>query len=284
MDQINSIIFHRNYLFRMIRYHTQTTYRGTKSRTKLIQAINRMSRLINSRRFKRPTEKQKTSMRQKTDIQTLCHHRNQFYYRIRTSKFKFLYRAKEQSIHDEYQEVKRAVKRFIKARKRTFKKQIQAEYDVIASMNDIQTQLEKNTKSIDQIAFTFESIRYAFVKRIRVVQTFFDSSSTLNAEGDVNWRISIVNDSMSLCFLQKGRFRKINRKRKNRIIECDSKKIDAECILNVVTFKSFEFDSKSQIRHFFSLKCKQYQCLHYLENRKLFLKKRLHNFNNKFSL
>lgn len=256
MNQINSTIFYRNYFFRMIRYHIQITYRSTKPRTKLIQAINRMNRLINSRHLKKSTEKQKTSWRQKTNIQTLCHHRNQFYQRIRISKFKLLYRIKKQSIHDEYQKIKRAVKRLINTRKRTLKKQIQSKYDIIVSINDIQTQLEKNAKSIDQTVITFGPIRYVFVKKIRVARAFFDLSSTFNVKNDVNWQISIVNDLMSLCFLQKSRFRKINRKQKNKIIECDLKKIDAKCILNVVTFKSFEFESEFQVRHFFALKCK----------------------------
>ena len=120
-----------------------------------------------------------------------------------------------------------------------------------------------------------------FEKKKCVVQTFFDSSSKINVENDVNWQISIMNDLMSRCFLQKNQFCKTNRQRKNRIIECD---FDAKCIWNVVTFKSFKFESKFQIRQFFSLKCKQYQCFYCFENRILFLKKRLHNFDNKFLL
>ena len=124
------------------------------------------------------------------------------------------------------------------------------------------------------------------MKKIRVAQIFFDSLSTFNIENDMNWRISIVNNLMSLCFLQKNRFRKTNRKRKNRIIKCDPKNIDAKCILNVVTFKLFNFESKSkfQIRYFFLLKCKQYQYFYCFKNCTLSLKKRLYNFDNKFSL
>jgi len=186
MNQISSIIFHRNYLFCMIQYDTQVAYRCTKSRTKSIQAVNRMNRLIDSRRFKRLTDEQRASLRQKAEIKKLYHHRDQLYHRIQTSKFKFLYRAKEESIHDEYQKVKRVVNRLIKARERTLKKQVQAEYDIIASMNDIQAQLEENAKSIDQTVFTFESIQYAFVKRACIAQTFFDSSSAFDVENDVS--------------------------------------------------------------------------------------------------
>jgi len=222
-----------------------------------------MSRLIDSRRLKGLTDEQRASLRQEAEIKELYHHRDQLYHRIRTSKFKFLYRAKEESIHDEYQEVKRVVNRLIKARERALKKQVQAEYDVIASMNDIQAQLEGNAKSIDQTVPIFGSIRYAFVERARIAQAFFDSPSAFDAEGDVGWRVSIVDDLMSLCSLQEGRFRKVSRRRRIRVIECDLKNVDAKYTLNAVMFKSAE--SESQVPHLFSLRCKQYQCLLVLE-------------------
>lgn len=268
----------------MIRYHTQATYRGTKPRTELIQAANRMSRLIDPRRPKGPTEEQKASLRQEAEIQALCRHRVQLYHRIRTSEFKFVYRAKGQPIHDEYQEAKRAVERLIKVRERALKKQVQAEYDAIAPVNDIQAQLEGNAESIDQTVSTSRPVRYAFVERARVAHAFFDPPSAFNAEGDVNWRVSIVDDLVSLCPLQEGRFRKASRKRRSRIIECDSEDVDAECTLNAVTSKSSESESEPQVRHLFPLKCKQYQCLHCLGDRTLPLEERLHNLGSKFSL
>ncbi len=149
-------------------------------------------------------------------------------------------------------------------------------------MNDIQAQLEENAKSIDQTVFTFESIRYAFVKKARIAQTFFDSSSTFNVDDDVNWRVSIVNDLMSLCSLQESRFRKVSWRWRIRVIKCNLKNVDVKYILNAVIFKSAE--SESQISHLFSLRCKQYQCLHCLENRSLPLNERLHNLDSKFSL
>jgi len=78
------------------------------------------------------------------------------------------------------------VKRLIKARERVLKKQVQAEYDVIALMNDIQAQLEENVKSIDQTVLISESIRYAFVKRSRIAQIFFDLSLAFDVKGNVN--------------------------------------------------------------------------------------------------
>jgi len=197
MDQTNSAVFHRNYLSRMIRYHTQATYRGTKPRTELIQAANRMSRLIDPRRPKGLTEGQRQSLHEKAEIKALCYRRDQLYNRIR-SGFKFLYRAEGEPIHDEYQEAKRAVERLIKAQERALKKQIQAEYDAIAPVKDIQAQLEGNTESVDQTVLTSGPVRYAFVERSRIAQAFFDPPSAFGAEGDVGWRVSIVNDLVSL--------------------------------------------------------------------------------------
>jgi len=50
------------------------------------------------------------------------------------------------------------VKRLIKASERALKKQIQAEYDIIASINNIQAQLEENAKSINRAILTSEFI------------------------------------------------------------------------------------------------------------------------------
>lgn len=123
---------------------------------------------------------------------------------VPTEVVTLLYRAKGQPIHDEYQEAKRAVERLIKARERALKKQVQAEYDAIAPVNDIQAQLERNAESIDQTVSTSGPVRYAFVERARVVQAFFDPPSAFNAEGDVNWRVSIVDDWCRYVFCKKA--------------------------------------------------------------------------------
>lgn len=91
------------------------------------------------------------------------------------------------------------MERLIKAREWALKKQVQAEYNAITPVNDIQAQLKGNAESIDQTVSTSGPIQYAFVERARVAQAFFDPPSAFNAEGDVNWRVSIVNDLVSLC-------------------------------------------------------------------------------------
>lgn len=137
------------------------------------------------------------------------------------------------------------MERLIKAQERALKKQIQAEYDAIAPVKDIQAQLEGNTESVDQTVLALGPVRYAFVERSRIAQTFFDPPSAFGAEGDVGWRVSIVNDLVSLCNLQEGRFRKASRRRKTRVIESYPDDTDAESTLNAVTSES---ELESQVR------------------------------------
>ena len=63
MNYINSSIFERNYLSRMIRYDVQTAYLGNAPETELVRAANRMSRWMDPRRPKNQlTDEQKQDM------------------------------------------------------------------------------------------------------------------------------------------------------------------------------------------------------------------------------
>ena len=68
MNHVNSAIFQRNYLSRMIRYDIQATYRSTNSKIELIRVAERISRLINSRRPKKLTDEKKKIIRHKSAI------------------------------------------------------------------------------------------------------------------------------------------------------------------------------------------------------------------------
>lgn len=92
IDHTNLIIFQRNYLSRIIRYDTQAIYEGTAPRTKLIQAVNRISRRINPRRLKELIETQSVNIRQEEKIQKLRGRRDKLFQRIRY-QFTFIYRA-----------------------------------------------------------------------------------------------------------------------------------------------------------------------------------------------
>ena len=281
MDHTNSAIFQRNYLSRMIRYDTQAAYRGTVPRTDLIRAANRMSRLIDLRRPKGLTDEQRESLLQEAEIKELYYRRDQLYNSIR-SQFKFLYRAEGEPIHDQYQEAKRDVERIIKVRERALKRQIQAEYDAIAPVKDIQAQLEGTVEPVCGTLPTSGPIQYAFVERSRIAKAFFDPPLTLGTNGDADWRVSIVDDLVSLCALQEGRFRKARQKQRIRVIESHLDDHGSDCTSDSV--KSESSESESHLPQVFPLRCKPYQCLHCLGNRTLPSDERLHNLGSKFSL
>ena len=279
MDHTNSAIFQRNYLSRMIRYDIQAVYGGTAPRTELIQAANRMSRRIDPRRPKELTEAQSASIRQEEEIQELRGRRDELFQRIR-HQFTFIYRAEGQAIYDQYEEAKRAVDRKIKARERELMKEIQKEYYTIAPVQDMRAQLEGDVELLSPILCTSRRVRYAFVERSRIAKAFFDPLSTCGAKDDMDWRISIVDDMVSLCIRQEGVFRKARRTRRIQARERDSDD-DAERPLKAVKFES---ESDSSIPYLFPVRCKPYQCLYCLGDTDLPLEERLHSLGSKYSL
>ncbi len=170
--------------------------------------------------------------------------------------------------------------RKIKARERELMKQIQKEYDAVAPVQDMRAQLEGDAESLSPIFCTSGSVRYAFMERSRIAKAFFDPPSTHGAEGDVDWRVSIVDDMVSLCIRQEGMFRKARRIRRIQAREIDLDD-EAECPLNAV-----KSDSKldSSIPYLFPVRCKPYQCLYCLGDTDLPLEERLHNLDSKYSL
>ena len=279
MDHTNSAIFQRNYLSRMIWYDTQAAYGGTAPRMELIQAANWMSRWIDPRRPRELTEAQSASIRQEKEIQELRGRWDELFQRIR-HQFTFVYCAEGQTIYDQYEEAKRTVDRKIKAREQELMKQIHKEYDTVAPVQDMRAQLEGDTELLSPILSTPGPVRYTFEERSRIAKAFFNPPSTHGAEGDVDWRVSIVNDMVSLCIRQEGRFRKARRIRR---IHARGSFLDddAECPLNAV--KS-EPESDSSIPHLFPVWCKPYQCLYCLGDTDLLLEERLHNLGSKYSL
>ncbi len=237
-----------------------------------------MSRRIDPRRPKELTEAQSASIRQEEEIQELRGRRDELFQRIR-HQFTFIYRAQGQAIYDQYEEAKRAVDRKIKARERELIKQIQKEYDTIAPVQDMRAQLEGDMELLSPIICISERVRYAFMERSRIAKAFFDPPSTHGAEGDVDWRVSIVDDMMSLCIRQEGVFRKARRIRRIQARESDLD--DAERPLNAVKSES---ESDSSIPYLFPVRCKPYQCLYCLGDTDLPLEERLHTLGSKYSL
>ena len=168
----------------------------------------------------------------------------------------------------------------IKAQERELMKQIQKEYDSVAPVQDMRAQLERDVELLSPILCTSGRIRYAFMERSRIAKAFFDPPSTHGAECDVDWRISIVDDMVSLPIRQEGVFLKARRIRRIQAREADFDD-DAKPPLN--TIKS-ESESDSSISYLFPVRCKPYQCFYYLGDTNLTLEERLHNLGSKYSL
>ena len=170
--------------------------------------------------------------------------------------------------------------RKIKARERELMNQIQKEYDAVTPMQDIRAQLEGDPELLRPILSTSRRVRYAFIEQSRIAKAFFNPPSTRGAEGNVDWRVSIVDDMMSLCIRQEGVFCKARRIRR---IQAKGNDLDdnAERPLNAV--KS-DPESDSLVSHLFSVRCKPYQCLYCLDDTDLPLKEQLHNLGSKYSL
>jgi Protein of unknown function (DUF3435) len=278
----------------MIRYDTQAAYRGTAPRTQLIQAANRMSRLIDPRRPKELTEEQSANIRQEDEVQKLRDRRDELFRRIR-DQFKFVYRADGHAIYKQYEEAKRALDRKIKARERELKKQIQKEYNTIAPMQDIRAQLEGDTESIGPILPTSGPVRYTFMERSRIAKAFFDPPLTRGAKGDVGWRVSIIDDMVSICSRQEGVFRTARRIRRIQVKKGHQDEGGVERRLDAIKSKSksksepepvseSEREPESLVPNLLPLRCKTYQCLYCLGDAALPLKERLHNLGSKYSL
>lgn len=118
----------------------------------------------------------------------------------------------------------------------------------------MRAQLEEDAESLSPILSTSERVRYAFMKRSRIAKAFFDSPSIRDAEYNVNWRIFIVDDIMSLCIRQKEVFRKARRIRRIQVRESD---LDGNAEYPSDVVKS-ESESDSSISYLFPIRCKPY--------------------------
>ncbi|SLM33794.1 nacht and ankyrin domain protein [Lasallia pustulata] len=135
------------------------------------------------------------NIRQEEEIQELRDRRDELFQRIR-HQFTFIYRAEGHAIYNQYEEAKRA---------------IQKEYDAVTPVQDMRAQLEGDAESLNPILSTSGPVQYVFVGRSRIAKAFFDPPSTHDAESDLDWRVSIVDDMVSLCVRQEGVFRKARR-------------------------------------------------------------------------
>ena len=277
MDHASSGIFQRNYLSRMIRYHTQAAYRGTDHRSDLIQAVNRMSLHIDPRRPKELTEAQRQGLRQDTDVKRLINQRDQLFRKIRDD-FKFINRAEGHPIHEQYKESKRDVDRLLKAKQRNLLKQIQSEFDFVIPVQDIGAQLAGDPESFGPILATASPMQYSFKERSRIAAAF-SSAGLRPMTGDLNWRISIMDDMVSLCTRQERRLRKTYRSRKLHVMEDTPN--NSELDLTSSPIRPEPSDLQCLV---LPLVCEPTQCLSCLGNTSLPYEERVWKYGSKYSL
>ncbi len=144
----------------------------------------------------------------------------------------------------------------------------------------MRAQLEGDIELLSPIIYTSERIRYAFIERLRIAKAFFDPPSTYSTEGDIDWRVSIVDNIMSLCIRQEGVFRKARRIRR---IQARGNDLDNNAGRPLNAVKS-DSRSDSSIPYLFPVRCKPYQCLYCLGNIDLPLEERLYNLSSKYLL
>ena len=199
----------------MIRFDTQAAFMGTASRIDSIRAAGRMSRFMDQRRPKRLTEEQKNQVYQDADIKEMVTQRDEL------SRRRRLHRKRKDILEatilsEKLKEVQSLLRSLVKTRHRELTKQIQAEWDSTAPIDDIRAQLEGRNEQKDSSTVTTDSIQYEFQERWRISEAILNPPSDSH-EGDVSWQSEIIDQMVSLCSRAEGPFRKDRRKRNGRL-------------------------------------------------------------------
>ena len=236
-----------------------------------------MSLHIDPRRPKELTEEQRQGLRQDTNVKRLINRRDSLFKEIRDD-FKFIKRAGGEPIHELYKESKRAVDRLLKTNERILLKQIQSEFDSAMPVQDLGAQLAGDPESFGPILATASPMQYSFKERSRIAAAF--SSAGLGPmTGDLNWRISIMDDMVSLCTRQERRLRKTYQSRKLHMREYTANDSELDS-----TSSSDRPESSDLQCLVLPLVCKPTQCLFCLGNTSLPYEERIWKFSTKYSL
>jgi len=278
LDHASSMIFQRNYLSRMIRYDTSAAVLGTESRTPLIVASHRPSRMIDPRRPREASLQQLEQLRQDAGIQELRQHQKDLFDQIR-DRYDYIYRAKGLPIYDKYQYIKRDIDRLLKEKKRALKRQLQANYDAAAPMQDMLAQLAVDETLLFPVQPPSASLKYAFEERARIAQAFFDPSSSPKGDRAFEQQIAIVDDLASLCTRQERRLRKPRQSWEDNIATSLSDDNTSD-----VDIKSECSESDASVECQFPLQCRPFQCLYCIGDATLPLPERQHVFGSKHLL
>ena len=141
-----------------------------------------MSCTIDPRRPHELSAQQLQELRQDATIQELRWRQQDLFVQIR-DRFNFIYRAKGQPIHDEYEQIKQEIDRTLKEKGRALKSQLQAGYNVAAPMQDLLAQVAVDEAVPSPVQPRSPPIEYAFEERARIARALFDPLQSANPGG-----------------------------------------------------------------------------------------------------
>ena len=179
----------------MVRYDVQAAYLGTSSKTGLIQAASRMSRLMDPRRPKKLRKEQRDSILCEPEIRDLQSIQRELYSKIR-AKFKFIYKAAGQAVYEDYRRTQLDLYAAIRSRERALLAEIRNEYDASVPLKDMLEQINGNSEPINGNA-TIQETTYSFPERFCIAKLFLESMTTSFPTAGVPAKF--VNDLVSLC-------------------------------------------------------------------------------------
>lgn len=145
-------------------------------------------------------------------------------------------------------------------------------------MQDMLAQLAINDIVLFSVQSSSISVEYVFKKRAHIVQIFFDSLLFVNCDENLDQRIFIVDDLISLCTRQERRSRKSHQSWKNNIV---TSFLNDSTDMNIKS-KCSNFNVSIECQ--FSLQCRSFQCLHCIDDVTLPSLERQHVFDSKHSL
>ena len=276
LDHTDSRPFEGNYISRMIRFDTKASFLGSTSQVDMIRAAGRMSRLLDPRRPKKLTERQKASIRHCTEIQDLKSRRHQ--YRHVWHSARSMGRATEADLyHTKYQDEKKTIEGAAKRLRQELLTQVQAEYDKYAPGRDIMRQLSGEDEQKDASILTSISVGFAFEERYRIAEALLNPPLQLGLTSDVPWQSMIIEQMVSLCSREEGCWRRVPHKRQTR----ETLQLNAEIEAGQTASPSGADALNDDLS---SLQRSPFECLHCLGNPAKSLCERTSPFKSKASL